>query len=257
MPNHVSHKIEISPKCTNLAEALEAVTTLGQNEKEETNFFDFNKLIPEPEELSIICHPHAVVSLAYYLTERGTQTLSHVDLWRYDPSDFSKADYNQTMDSLREVMAQYDKYGRITENPDPKYHYYFALPETLDALYQSGKAVVSLRTKYKFKNWHDTHCTIWGTKWNSYSTARHDTGVVFDTAWSSPKPVINEFARKFNLTMTVKAFDEGHNFWLIHQYENGVITEVRDSLEEDKAELYFDIYGYALDDGEDEMIVIP
>lgn len=249
MPNHVSHKIIFSPECTNLTTALEAVRSMGNDEHEETNYFDLNKIIPEPEELSLICYPHDQVSLVYYLTDRGTKKLSYVDLWRYNTLD-EKADYTQTMDTLHEVMAQYDEYGRIKESVNPKYTHVFALPETLDKLYQSGKAVVSLRTKHKFKGWHDCHRTLWGTKWNTYSSYLDDSGLFFATAWNTPRPAIVEFARKFNLTMTVMAFDEGHNFWLINEFVNGVLTEERHSLEEDKANLFYEIYGYSYEEDE-------
>lgn len=254
MPNHVSHKISFSKECTNLQEALEAVRTVATNENEETNYFDFNKLIPEPEELAIIRYPHDLVSLVYYLTNRGTEKLSRVDLWRFNPSDIT-TDYDTALNSMREVMMQYDSFGRIKENPDQKYSHFFRLPDTLDELYQSGKAVISLRNNHKCKNWYDTHCKYWGTKWNSYSTFYDGEYLTFDTAWASPQPVIAEFARKFNLTMTVKAFDEGHNFWFIHNYENGELTEEYNDEEDDKNQLIFEIYGYdpeEEDEDEDE-----
>lgn len=251
MPNHVSHKISFSKDCPNLQEALDAVKTVATNENEETNYFDLNKLIPEPEELGIIRYPHDLVSLVYYLTNRGKKKLSHVDLWRFNPTD-NKVEYSEVMDSLREVMEQYDSYGRIKPEPNTKYSHFFKLPETLEELYQSGKAVISLRENHKCKNWYDTHCKYWGTKWNSYSTFYDGEFLIFDTAWSSPKPVIDEFARKFNLTMTVKAFDEGHNFWFIHEYDNGELTEQYESEEDDKNQLILEIYGYNPEDDEDE-----
>lgn len=251
MPNHVSHKISFSKDCLNLQEALDAVKTVATNEKEETNFFDLNKLIPEPEELGIICYPHDLVSLAYYLTDRGKKSLSQINIGEFNPKD-DKAVYIKLIDSLRDVLDQYDSLGRIKPEPNSKYSHYFKLPDTLEELYQSGKAVISLREKYKCENWYDTHCKYWGTKWNSYNTYYNGEYLTFDTAWASPQPVLDEFARKFNLTMTVKAFDEGHNFWFIHEYENGELTEQYESELDDKKQLILEIYGYDPDEVEFE-----
>lgn len=251
MPNHVSHRISFSKDCDNLAEALEAVKTINKENGQETNYFDLDKIIPEPEELKLICYPHDLISLAYYLTNRGINKLSRVDLWRYNPKD-DVVNFDKTVEELGTVIQQYDDFGRIKDSVLPIYSNFFKLPDTLDELYQSGKAVVLLRDRHKFKNWYDAHCKIWGTKWNSYSTFYDERGLMFDTAWGSPTPVIMEFAKKFNLTMTVQAFDEGHNFWYIQEFENGVPTSIRSSLKEDKAEIYLEVYGIELDEDEDE-----
>lgn len=47
---------------------------------DECKHFDFNKLIPMPEDLNIEHIPFTNEIIFYYLTERGTKTPSHEDI---------------------------------------------------------------------------------------------------------------------------------------------------------------------------------
>lgn len=76
------------------------------------------------------------------------------------------------------------------------------------------------RAKYGKKNWLDWNTSNWGTKWNSYGyhvqTAKEFDGstLTFDTAGSSPQPVIAALAAKYpDLSFSHKWADEdfGHN----------------------------------------------
>jgi len=50
-------------------------------------------------------------------------------------------------------------------------------------------------------NWYSWHNKYWGTKWNSCSneierTSKFRLELVFDTAWSIPKPVLKELVKQ-------------------------------------------------------------
>lgn len=61
------------------------------------------------------------------------------------------------------------------------------------------------REQYGTANWYDWSIANWGTKWNSYGYGNPGDRVkdfdgatlAFDTAWSSPQPVIATLAEKF------------------------------------------------------------
>lgn len=70
------------------------------------------------------------------------------------------------------------------------------------------------------KGWYDWSRINWGTKWNAYSSVTDPEGeadacrIKFDTAWSPPRPVLIELAkREPALTFDYVAFDEGWNFY--------------------------------------------
>lgn len=66
-----------------------------------------------------------------------------------------------------------------------------------------GNLGQSEREQYGSENWYDWSIAHWGTKWNSYGyhdyTEKDFDGatLTFDTAWSSPQPVIAALAAKY------------------------------------------------------------
>lgn len=252
MANIVFHKIEVF-NCPNLAEVLEAVTTPADNpETDDPNYFDFNTIIPEPSELKIINAAHSAASLAYFLTNRATAPLSRINLIRYDPAVQGSSDYKTVLSDLREILTMYDENGNVKETTNDRYTGYYALPPTLDALYESGKAITTLADNHGYTNWYETRMAIWGTRFNCSCSSRVENGVFFDSAWSSPRSVIDAFAKKFNLTMTVKIAEEGHFFWYVLNYENGELVEERDCEDDDKYNLYLELFGYEIEEESDE-----
>ncbi|NMG64339.1 hypothetical protein GPA19_05190 [Azoarcus indigens] len=69
------------------------------------------------------------------------------------------------------------------------------------------------------RNWHRWNSKKWGTKWNAYklSIVEDEPGKLvfqFDTAWSSPTPILDVIAEWFpELHIVAEYFDEGHCFW--------------------------------------------
>lgn len=95
-----------------------------------------------------------------------------------------------------------------------------------DDIYRGDLGIVE-RKKYGEKNWYDWSVENWGTKWNAHDC--HRTGVnsvEFNTAWSTPEPVMKELSKKFHTRVEVYYADEdlGHNCGH-YTYENGVMIE--------------------------------
>ena len=88
------------------------------------------------------------------------------------------------------------------------------MPETV----YTGSLGEKERKKYGSNNWYDWSIKNWGTKWNSAHTSvrkmvKTETGYVlrleFDTAWSTPIPVIKELAKMYpDLQFDVQFADE-------------------------------------------------
>lgn len=73
------------------------------------------------------------------------------------------------------------------------------------------------RAKYGANNWYDWNVHNWGTKWNAYSTSVDETNntICFDTAWSSPIPVLEALAKlccKYNVSFSGIWADENRGY---------------------------------------------
>lgn len=87
--------------------------------------------------------------------------------------------------------------------------------------------------EYKVTSWYDWCIKNWGTKWNAYAYFVTDENInngeiKFETAWSSPLPVIVELSKKFSdHEIEVKYADEdiGSNYghYII---KNGVVEHI-------------------------------
>jgi hypothetical protein len=73
---------------------------------------------------------------------------------------------------------------------------------------------------YGYPDWNEWNTNNWGTKWNAYSQdAREDGAIKFETAWSTPYPVMEALSRKYpEAIIKVRYADEdfGHN---VGEYE--------------------------------------
>lgn len=76
--------------------------------------------------------------------------------------------------------------------------------ELLNTTSPAREKDIFLIAKYGSDNWYDWSCKNWGTKWNAYSTSEpmlNPKGTratyLFQTAWSTPAPVIRKLSEKF------------------------------------------------------------
>ena len=70
-------------------------------------------------------------------------------------------------------------------------------PDREKSLKEAQIAIDNVK-KYGHKDWHDWCCANWGTKWGAYSISNtSENSITFDTAWSSPEPIIVELSRKY------------------------------------------------------------
>lgn len=63
--------------------------------------------------------------------------------------------------------------------------------------------------KFGSATWYGWSCENWGTKWNAYDQTEIDSGIQFDTAWSTPDPIFHKLSTSWpDLTFTVEYADE-------------------------------------------------
>ena len=113
--------------------------------------FDFNKLIPMPEELNIL---------------EGSKTDEGITAFETD----NKSD-----------------------------------PE----LYELGKQAIKNLEKYGHRSWYYWRVQYWETKWNALDVVVNGNSLIFETAWSTPFPVLKALSCKFPcIPFSVKYADE-------------------------------------------------
>ena len=72
------------------------------------------------------------------------------------------------------------------------------LSEYPEDWFEMGRTYITNLFNYGAYGWYDWSCRNWGTKWNAKETTFNDNEltVMFDTAWSSPSPILWQMARQ-------------------------------------------------------------
>jgi hypothetical protein len=89
------------------------------------------------------------------------------------------------------------------------------------------KTYASNKKKYGYETWRDWRIDNWGTKWNAYSVDVTDDVITFDTAYSTPLPIIKKLSEMFSeveITVEYADGDIGYNCGR-YVFENGEMTE--------------------------------
>jgi len=165
MPNHIANKLVITGDKDILGRLVSSIETPHEDNGEILHI-DFNKIIPMPEELTTTeCSSKAIESLALYL---------HLN---------NKAD-------LIPQLCRFVRIENVSGSPD------------FDERYMMGKKLYELYASIGYTNWYDWRLANWNTKWNAYDTYIEEyeptrLELYFNTAWSSPLPVIEKLVSMF------------------------------------------------------------
>lgn len=187
MPNWVTNTIHLSDNSSG-SRVRECIRYILN----ENGDVDFNRIIPLPEELAV---------------ESGSMTTKTLNVYK----DF----LNYIGKPFEDVTAS-DEAEYINTHSD----------ENIIEYFNRGKQYYNNIVKYGYPTWYEWRCARWGCKWNaSNSYIDIDCGVVeFETAWSTPEPLIAAWSALFeDVTFEVLFVDEdifGGNVGA-YTYENG------------------------------------
>jgi hypothetical protein len=184
MPNHVTNILTITGPEELVTKIKSEIS--GSYDDGEPMYIDFNKIIPRPGTLDITSGSS---------TSNGIAILK----WRQgDPSD------------IRKIMG----YNWGTEFATEEALIDYMLEKGTANLDDAQKALDNIRD-YGHQDWYSWNTANWGTKWNAYSQeAKEDGAIKFETAWSTPYPVIEALSRKYPeavISMRYADEDFGHN----------------------------------------------
>ena len=172
MPNWIATRITVTGKKEKVDELVNTIrsesetTDASGNVKTETNVFDFNKVIPMPEELSIESG------------STGEWGKRYLVLKSQDENTWTKDDRKFVKDFEKKDKADFDRCVEL------------------------GQKYLDNIEKYGYQDWYSWSCARWGTKWNSVC-AQFDritdtcAEYLFDTAWSFCAPVIEKLSEMF------------------------------------------------------------
>ena len=221
MPNHVTNILKISGDEELVKRILVEIEGPYDEEEDRRSFIDFNKILPMPDSLNITS---------------GSTTDSGIAVLRYRAGDKSKI--------LEMLTWHWVKEEGITD-PD-------ALVERLiekgSANLVEAQAALDNVEKYGVADWYGWANKYWGTKWNAYSQEKFENEISFQTAWSTPYPLMVALSLKYpDAEFNVRYADEdlGHN---VGEYtlQNGQIIDENDPEggSEEALLMAIDIIGY-------------
>lgn len=107
--------------------------------------------------------------------------------------------------------------------------------------------------RFGYPSWYEWRREHWGTKWNASDISPIENGVVFDTAWSAPHPILRRLAKCFpDVRITHRWADEdtGYNCGEC-VYHNGTTDEtIPEGGSYEAYEIAFDLWPWRKDDYE-------
>lgn len=217
MPNYVYNQIEIKGDQKEINDLLKNVAS-------EENSFDFEKISPMPDSLRIDSGSTNDRNYAIYLYE---EKIDDEPLKEYLSYHWVKNLGINTLEQLYEYLVNNGQNGQ----------YYSR---------KMGKQIHENIKNYGAKDWYEWCCDNWGTKWNSGEPQVNGNIITFETAWSTPVPIIEKLSITYpNLEFTVKYADEdiGSNCGT-YTMKNG------DVLFEEEGDVVFacEMWGYDLVD---------
>ncbi len=182
MPNYVKHKVSFTGNKKFINEMLESIRTDNDGS---IRYIDFNKIIPMPESLNITSGSE---------TDIGVAILRHIE---YNDSEL-----------LNERLSYSWAFQKGIKTLDDLVSYY-KNKENYEKTISLGRLAIDNIDKYGHQDWYGWSCENWATKWNSGSTSYNNEVLEFETAWSTPMPVMLKLSEDFqDITVKVQYADE-------------------------------------------------
>lgn len=218
MPNHISNILTIEGEASLVAQIKSDIISVDA--EGDIRHIDFNKIIPRPDSLDITS---------------GSATDNGIAILKYREGDATK---------INQIMG----YQWATEFDSPDDLITHMLEKGLANLEEAQRALDNERL-YGHRDWYSWSNANWGTKWNAYDTIqREDDSIYFQTAWSTPYPVMLALSAKYpEAIIKVRFADEdfGNN---VGEYilQNGDVVEenIPEGGSEEAYEMAAEITGY-------------
>jgi len=173
MPNHVRNVLQFKTDVKKLNQILSEI----QNDKEGIGSIDFNKITPMPQELNI---------------EKGSRTTKGCEMFE----DFCKK-VQQIKSMVEPQNLTPERYKWANEQKDELLNKFNSMCDEDKELFNLGKQFFENVNNYGYGDWYDWSVANWGTKWNAYDSYHNKDTIEFNTAWSTPEPIIVAISNKY------------------------------------------------------------
>ena len=167
MPNWVQNIIHLEGNRNDIRKVLSLV-------KSDKSDFDFNLILPMPEELNISSSSINDKAIVCYASHKACI-----------PFDKVKEKYLAYVTNMFNPYYAEDLYKGLKKMDDK---------EELERLYELGKQCCNNIDKYGHVTWYSWRCDTWGTKWPADGVYIDDNTIEFQTAWSCPVGILERFA---------------------------------------------------------------
>jgi len=188
MPNHIQNRLEIIGTKQKVQEVKEFMIGKPYDDGTE-RIFDFNKLIPMPEELDIEISSWGDMGQAILFGKGRSMFLGIEEIWR-----------------------RFDRYTRKQQKE----------------ILEMGFKYQDNANQFGHATWYPWAKENWGTKWNAYSSSYEEENVImFQTAWNGVPNLIKKLSQRFpNVEFIYEWADEdtGSNC-AMYRYINGEAIE--------------------------------
>ena len=203
MPNHVTNILTFVGPQQDIDILRNKIK--GVDEHGDEREIDFNKIVPMPSTMQITSGSMVDRGIAIIkFTEHGDDS----ELRKMLDYPWVKAENIKTPQQLADHFLEKDEGNK--------------------QYLQEARIALENIEKYGHKDWYSWSIANWGTKWNAYEISDEGDSIRFDTAWSTPAPVVEKLSEMFpTITIKLEFADEdfGYNCGSVVFLAGDVIEE--------------------------------
>ena len=190
MPNWTYNRI----KCKkSIGDKILTITENGYS-------FDFNKLIPMPDDLKLDAGSIEGDSIAcYYLSLNDDEKNKLMKLLKSKEASYCHNYWNKYKDDIKKLENNPKRLNEKINNFNGLFD--FDKEKQFTSINELGKQYVENIKKYNFPQWCDWCVKNWGTKWNVeedvdivYDKNIDEYDISFQTAWSVPTGSVKRYS---------------------------------------------------------------
>lgn len=190
MPNWTYNRI----KCKkSIGDKILTITENGYS-------FDFNKLIPMPDDLKLDAGSIEGDSIAcYYLSLNDDEKNKLMKLLKSKEASYCHNYWNKYKDDIKKLENNPKRLNKKINNFNGLFD--FDKEKQFTSINELGKQYVENIKKYNFPQWYDWCVKNWGTKWNVeedvdivYDKNIDEYDISFQTAWSVPTGIAKRYS---------------------------------------------------------------
>lgn len=239
MPNLICNHLIIHGE--NAVEIMRSV--LKESEETDCGYeFDFEKIVPMPEELNLPANGMTKQCARLYIN----RMVEYCEGYKKYGKLFKQAyngDYFTLMESEQATLMQEALSWKNYETKEP----YF---KNKAEVYACGKQTLDNYAKYGAVDWYDWCRDNWGTKWNAYHTQINNlekADIYFDTANAAAPQIIKALSEKYPDHKFEYEYAEeqaGINAGY-YDYENGIAVKFEEYADgcKEAYQMYFALWG--------------